>query len=301
MPNAIFPEWLNVNAGRAFPLAENASRLDTTGNIKLPDSLMVAAQISMTADYVVGTFYVSRIGGFPDRVVVVLSFLNELGMSREIASITVPLATHIVNTTYAFTGVDSDSILLGSLTLGDLSETMAQVPGLVDFEASSTPFEVSALFVSTPALKAFELYNGSTLVQSFSNILKLRAGENIRMTRIDDLTIRIDAISGENLTTPDQCGNAQPVPPCIRTINGVAPDDDGNFNLDGGECLDVNVQIGTITLTDLCAKSCCGCSELEDIVAGLKAVEAQIATFQVNSVETIRTQAQMITNLAAEA
>jgi hypothetical protein len=301
MPNGIFPEWLNINAGRAFPLAENASRLDSSGSVKLPDSLIVAAQISMTPDYAAGTFYVSRVGGFPDRVVVTISYLDADGISREIASVVALAVTHTTNTTYPFTGVNSDAVLLGSITLGDLSEAMQAVPGLTDFDATSTPFEVSALFVATPALKALEFYNGSTLIQSFTDIAVLRPGENIRLTRINDTTIRIDAIAGENLVSPAECENAEPVPPCIRTINGVAPDENGNFQLEGGSCLDINVQVGTITITDVCAKSCCGCDELEAIVQGLQAVEQQLITLRENSISTIQIQQTLITTLAAEA
>lgn len=301
MPSGLFPEWLNINSGRAFPLAENAARLDSTGSVKVPDSLIVAAQISMTPDYASGTFYVSKVGGFPDRVIVEVSFLDTSGVSRAITTIVATTATHTTNSTYTFTGVNSDAVLLGSLTLGDLNETMQSVPGLTDFDAANTPFEVSALFVATPALKALELYNGSSLVQSFTDLLKLRAGENIRLTRIDETTIRIDAIAGENLVTPAECENAEPTPACIRTINGVAPDENGNFNLEGGECLDINVQTGTITITDLCAKSCCGCEELESIVQGLQAVEQQLTTLRENAISTIQIQQAMITTLAAEA
>ena len=152
MPNGIFPEWLNANAGRAFPLSENASRLDVTGHVKLPDTLIVAAQISMVADYASGIFYVSKVGGFPDRVLLTVAFLDAAGASRDIATLTVFAAEHTANDTYAFTGAGSDSTLLGSLTIGDLSETQHTVAGLADFDAGSTPFEVSALFISTPEI-----------------------------------------------------------------------------------------------------------------------------------------------------
>lgn len=297
--NGVFPEWLNTNSGRAFPLSENALRTDITGSIKLPDSLIVAAQISMTPDYVGGTFYVSQVGGFHDRVTIEVSYMDQSAESRKIAVITALAATHSENQTYTFTGTGSDAVLLGSLTIGSLVKTVDTVPGLVLFEPSSTPFEVAALMVSTPALKSIDLYNGDVLVQSYTNLLKLRAGENIRLTRIDEVTIRIDAISGENLVQPDACANAVPKPPCIRTINGVPPDSNGNFNLDGGECLSVVVAAGSIELTDNCATSCCGCEELQTLVAGLTSMEAQIQSLRENAVETIHQQVTMIATLAA--
>lgn len=299
MPNGIFPEWLNINAGRAFPLAENSSRKDTTGSIQLPDSLIVAAQISMTPEYATGSFFVSRVGAFNDRVTITISFLSADTVTRTIAEVTAMVDSHTVNATYPFVGEGGDVAILGSLTLGDLAETINTIPAAIEFIPASTPFEVSALFVSTPAVKAIEIYNGTTLVQSYSDILKIRAGENILLTRIDENTIRIDAILNENFLAPESCENAIPKPPCIRTINGVGPDENGNFNLEGGECLSITAESGKIVLADLCATSCCGCNELESLVTGLNNVQAQLQSLREGAINSLNQNATMIATLVA--
>lgn len=301
MANGIFPEWLNVNAGRAFPLAENSRRTDLTGTVRLPDSLIVAAQINQTASYSAGTFFVSEVISTADVVTIVISFLELDGTTRTIATIGVVVAAHVENKSYAFVGEGPDSAILGSLTIGDLTETLRSVPGRITFAPSATPFEVSALFVSTPALEAIEIYNGPTLVARFNKILKLQAGENVRLSYVDDNpdVIRIDGISGLNLQTPADCEHAIPVPPCIRTINGVPADENGNFNLDGGTCLDVEATTGNIRLTDLCAQSCCGCAELETLLAGLKSVEQQLTQLRGQFTDTVSQQTAMLSNLAA--
>lgn len=300
--NGIFPEWLNANSGRAFPLAENSSRLDITGSVKLPDSLIVAAQINQTPRYATGTFYISELVASPDLVSITISFWTDSATAvRRIATIGVPVALHIEGKSYAFIGEGSDGSILGSLTIGSLIDTLRGVPGELSFEVGSTPFEVSALFISTPALEAIEVYNGTTLLGRFSTILKLRAGENIRLSYVDDDpdVIRIDAIDGLNLTNPGDCANAIAIPPCIRTINDIPPDDNGNFNLDGGQCINVDVEVGTISLVDLCSQSCCGCTELETLLTGLQGVEQQVTAFRTQMTDVVGQQTTMIANLAA--
>ena len=302
--NGIFPEWLNANSGRAFPLAENCSRTDLTGTVVLPDSLIVAAQICMLPDYAAGTFFVSSVVAAPDQVAVEVSFHDPSdSTSRVIATMAVPLEGFGGNQTFSFVGQGQDSSILGSLTLGTLQETIETIPGPVWFDYSSTPFEVSALFVSTPAVKSVDIYNGATLLASFGDVLMLRAGENIQLSRVDGApnTIRIDAVVGANMQEPSACnnGNSLPVPPPIRTINGLPGDAGGNFDLDGGTCIDIETSVGLIKLTDLCSQSCCGCVELEALMTGLAAVEQQIAVFQSQMANVVAQQTQMIANLAA--
>lgn len=298
--NAVFPEWLNANSGRAFPLSERGSRLDTTGSIKLPDSLIVAAQINMLPSYAGGTFYIKAVQVSISTILITVGYSTG-STQRDIATITIPVRGHVENSTFSFVGNGSDSSVLGSLTIGNLDAALNSIPGGSVFEPGSTMFEVSALFVSSPALEAIEVYSGTTLFKRFDNILKLRAGENIRISLVDDDpdVIRIDAISGENLTKPDDCENAIPIPPCIRTINNQPPDENGNFNIDGGRCISVETAPGVLTLKDLCSQSCCGCDELSELVSGLQSIEGQIAQLRSQIDSTVVQQSLMITNLVS--
>lgn len=293
------PEWLNQNSTRAYPLAENSSRIDLTGSVRIPDSLLVAAQINAGQEYAVGTFFISAILATPDVVTLKISYLGATGTSREISKVGVFVALHTDNTNYSFVGQGTDGSILGSLTIGNLFDTLNLLPGLVEFSADSTPFETNALFFSTPAFKELQLYNGNTFVESFNRILKLRQGSNIRLTYVGEDTIRIDAIAGENLVTPASCDNALPKPPCIRTINGIGPDVTGNFQIEGSTCIDVSPSGNGVIVTDLCSKSCCGCSELEVLVNSLQQLETQIESLrnQANSVN--EQQSTMIANLVA--
>lgn len=295
----IFPEFLNLNSGRAYPLAEDCSRLDSSGHTRLPDSLLVDGRISVVRDYLSGTFFISRVGAFPDSVVVVVSYLAETGTTREIATITVRTALHVPNSSYTFGGTDDDSSVLGMLTIGNLEETLRAVPGFIEFDPGATAFEPHVLFESLSALQSVQLYNGDQVAYTATKILKLRAGTNIRLTYVGDDTIRIDAILGQNFVAPSDCENAQPVPPCIRTINLQPPDDAGNFQIEGAECIDVEVTAGAISLIDRCAKSCCGCTELETLVTSLREVETQLETARSSSQTVINQLSRMLAELVS--
>lgn len=295
----IFPEWLNVNAGRAYPLAEDSSRQDISGSVKIPDSLIVDARISVVQDYLNGQFYIARAGGLPDSVVLVIAFLPADDDPRDIATITIKVSEHVTNTAYSFVGSGTDSSVLGMLVIGNLEEALRNIPGFVDFGPGDTPFEPHVLFVGQPALQSVQLFSGDSLTFTATKILKLRQGENVRLSYVGDDTIRIDAIMGENFTAPSDCANAQTLPPCIRTINGIGPDDVGNFNINGAECIDVDAEVGTISLLDRCAKSCCGCQELEALVSSLHDVESQLESARAGSQTVINQLSKMLADLVS--
>lgn len=170
---------------------------------------------------------------------------------------------------------------------------------MIGFNSSATPFEVSCLFVSSPALEAIQIYNGDDLLGSFNGILKLRAGENVRLSYVEDDpdVIRIDFVDGENVQKVDECENAIPIHPPIRTINGIGPDENGNFTIDGGKCISIDTVVGLLKLIDLCSSSCCGCSELEVLMSGIKQVEDAITQIRSQINTGVLSQNEMIIKL----
>ena len=299
MSSGFSPEWLNQNSTRAYPLAENSSRLDITGSIKIPDSLLVAAQINAASSYAAGVFYISQVAAFPDQVSITIGYLDPSGSQRNIAIITALISTFVDNTSFAFTGQGADASVIGSLTFGNLLATLTNIPGVVNFSPSATPFEVNALFISVPALQSVQLYNGNTLVETFSQILMLRAGSNIQLSYVGNNTIRIDAVSGANLTEPSTCANAIPIPPCIRTINGIPGDANNNFNIEGGTCITINTDNNGIDIIDNCSSSCCGCTELEVLMTSLNEVESQVQALVTQISTSSETLATMVANLVS--
>lgn len=297
--NFIFPEWLVSNSVRAFPLSESASRLDTRGVLNFPDSLLVAAAINSLPEYTSGTFFISRLLCFAEYVSLELSFAPATGAARLVARVRADTSTHVPNTSYAILGTGEDSSVSGSLTLGSLRQAQEEALGTFEFEAAATPFEVACLFVTVPALKFVQVYNGSELIGTFDSVLRLRSGRNVQLRYVDEDTIAIDAIEGLNLVTPDTCEQLVVQGPPIKTINGIAPDANGNFTLDGSECIDLIPQDSGLQIVDTCSKSCCGCTELEALVASEAALVAQIEVLRQQILAVQANQTAMLINLVS--
>lgn len=59
----------------------------------------------------------------------------------------------------------------------------------------------------------------------------------------------------------------------VRTINGMPPDENGNFEFIPGTCIEItlNDEENSVTISDICCTPCCGWPEL-------KVLQEQIAT-----------------------
>lgn len=269
----VFPEWLNANSVRAYPIMESASRVSLNGEITLPNSLIVDARINAPHGHATGTFFVSHVEILPDRVAIDISY-HDGTSATDVATITANVGEHSRNQAYPFAGVGTNHAVMGVVILGELEDAVSRVLGSFSFESSSTEFEIGTLNISQPMIEYVSLVERGLEIGRLGRVVKLRAGSNIRLTRLDAETIRIDGISGENL---DDCP-AEPEAPPVLTINGAPPDADGNVELVGSECIQISsAGLHTIQFRDLCSTSCCGCSELSSLISSLDSLQTQQA------------------------
>ncbi len=84
-----------------------------------------------------------------------------------------------------------------------------------------------------------------------------QAGENTEYRTLDDVLAALYKLLG--------------VP--ITSINGIGPDEDGNFNISGLDCTDVNGINNGITISNPCAKPCCTSDIPADIATALSSLE----------------------------
>lgn len=303
----IFPEWLNANALRSYPIRENASRTDTSGNFTIPNDLIVAAQINCPRSYADGTFYISRIVVGISFVSIYVSYQPASGDPVDISYVKAETDPFSRFSYYSFVGQGDLSNVMGYITIGEVEESVRQGIGEFLFSSTSTPLEVNTYFVSVPAMESVEILtsSGQTLHKA-TRILKLKAGENIRLT-YDTTgdpdpygTIRIDAINGENLVKPSECGNVAPLlPPCIRMINGVSPDATGHFWIDESECIEIqeNQVANSIKVIDKCSQSCCGCDQLQELTDALEGLKLQEETLRNLIISTQTQQSELLANI----
>jgi hypothetical protein len=301
----VFTEWLNANASRNYPIIENLSRKDVSGNFCIPNDLILAMQINFSREEVGGAFFVSQVGSFKDSCYVVVSYYNESGDVHEVAKIDIDYSSHSANKYYSFVGMGIMSHVVGYICIGDTGPLQREGVGKFDFHPDSTSIEPNCLFVSIPALKSVEIYSGNSLIHIANDVLRLKAGRNIKLSYVDgsdpnNKAIKIDAIAGFNLEEEEECDSSPfDGKRCIQTINGIGPDETGNFNVYGSECIDIRGEQNGISVHDLCSQSCCGCDELDNLVSALEQLKAQEESLKIiiNSVEA--QQAQLISRLTS--
>jgi hypothetical protein len=313
--NIVFPEWLNSNSVRNYPVAENCSRQNNTESFTIPNSFFVAAQINHSRQYLTGFFYISRLIVSVPFIKVFIGYKEGNLDPVEIGSFEIDNNNFSKFSYYSFVGVNEHSSIVGSFAMGDIQELIHEGLGEFQFEPSSTKLEVNCRFISVPSMQAIEIYNSDdTLIHKATDTLKIRAGENIRITyiptenqgtEIPDLygCIKIDAVLDENIISePDACESVKSFfQPCIKYINGVPPDSDGKFWMEESECIGIDEYPGnnSIRITDLCSESCCGCVDLSFLTEGLEQLKQQEERLRELVLTTQGTQSELLANLIA--
>lgn len=313
----IFPEWLNSNSVRNYPIAENCNRLDKTGSYTIPNDLIVAAQVNHSRIYSNGVFFISDLFVSVPVLKISVSYQPEDLNESPIYISTVEIDNNNFSkfSYHSFVGQGQHSSILGSIAVGDISETIHRGLGEFSFDSKSTKLEINCRFVSIPSLQYIDIYDSNdVLIHRATDVLKLKAGQNIRIT-YDPLVnletgdtdqygcIKIDAVIDENIIPePEGCETGKSFySPCIKTINGVRPDANGHFWIEESECIGIDEykENNSIKINDLCSESCCGCVDLEFLTAGLEQLKQQEERLRELVLTTQGTQSELLANLIA--
>jgi hypothetical protein len=288
-------QWLNHNSQRSYPITERASKVDTTGTIRIPDSFIVALYFPVNAGLSVQTdqFFISTLLISPTGYTIGISYHdNDSGNDILVASANISIAGHAVNNTYALGGINDFADSIGHVVIGKLDEIEALPPGLYSFDIAGGELETDAIRPMIRGVSAIRVINGQDISPSLYGDIELVAGTN---TRIDFVLnpatgnprIIFNALSGLNLNAECDCA-VNNTGACIRCINGVCSSD-GNFNISGNECITIGTATNGIKLEDVCAVPCCGCPELD-------ALKTQIDRFS----DGVTTLQNFVTRLSSE-
>lgn len=266
-------EWLNANSQRAYPLTEAATKLDTTGSFKIPDDLILALYFPVHAGVAVEPekFYVKNVTVFATGVNVTIGY-DDGSEFPTVASAAVPLAGHTEYRSYALPGAGEFDDSVGKVVFGQPSAIKGLPPGSYDFAPAAGRLDVDCIRPVIRGVTSVVLVNNGERSEKLTGVIELNAGSNIRLSVAAAgavNTVRIDAIKGEGLTRDCVCDDATDGP-CIKTINGIPPDDNGNFIIQGDDCLIPQGITNGVKLVDQCSKPCCGCQELEAVTRDLE-------------------------------
>lgn len=275
-------QFLNHNANRAYPLYEGASRLDTSGSFKIPDSLILALYIPVHAglDVEPDRFFLRTLTVFAVGLNVTIGYDDGTADPPAVATAVVPFSAHREYQSYALPGAGDFDDTLGKIVVGDTSDLSTLPPGQYQFTPAAGRLDTDCVRPVLRGVSSVVLVNGQERSARLTGDLELTAGTNVRLTLVTvggRQQIRFDAVEGEGLNNPCVCEGDATAPP-IRTINGIPPTPAGDFTLLGNECLSVTGIDNGLKLADECSDPCCGCAELEAVTRDMERFGEAAAT-----------------------
>jgi len=268
-------EWLNHNAQREYPLTDDATARDNTDSFQIPSDFLVELDLPIHAamDMEPAKFFIRQLGAFPTGFSIIVSYDGNDGFI-DVATALIPRVGHTRNKTYALGGVEPFDDTVGKVVIGRLSSIDEQPPGVWEFSPATGALEPDVIRPIIRGVQSLIVVNGSQRSSRLQGDIELVPGTNIQITPVivegQDPQIIISAISGEGTIEDCVCEGDEADQPCIKTINGVRPTPDGKFALVGDDCLQLEVTVNGLKITDTCCAPCCGCEELERITSDLE-------------------------------
>jgi hypothetical protein len=278
-------EFLNHNSQRSYPLAADATKTDTTGSFVIPDDFLVGLDlpISPAMDMSTGTFFIRQIGLYASGVQLIMSCDSGVGIV-DVASTLIPSYQFTRNKVFTLGGIDPFDDVTGKVVVSRLDTIQLQPTGLFNFNLADTRIEPQCIRPMIRGISSIRVASSNGILgDRLYGDIELVAGRNIQLTTINTLLetkVVISAISGEGTISDCTCTGEASNAPCIKTINGIAPAPDGNFNLVGDDCLTFSSVANGLQLTDSCCAPCCGCPELEAITQNLELFNSQRISLQ---------------------
>lgn len=275
-------EWLNHNSQRAYPLAADTTRKDSTGAFKLPDNFIVGLSLPVHWGLSVDAakFFVRKVIAYSTGFTVTIGYAADAG-DIDVATTVFAKSTHTLNKTYSLTGLGDFVDSRGLITIGALDQIEKQPSGAFTFEYADSKLEVDVVKPHIRGVMSIQTQNGTELSREITSKIRLVAGSNVRLTVVEEVgedpKIVIDAIDGEGLT--DSCVCTDTSTP-IKTINGIPPDANGDFQFLGNDCLEITEGDHSLEFKDTCSQPCCGCKELEVITQALEAFGEKATTIE---------------------
>lgn len=262
-------DFLNLNSLRNYPIREGLSRTSADGGLTIPNDFIVELQLAATYDPS-RRFYISKLSNFDSEIIVQIS-----DYSGVVAGVfVINTATHTEYKEYFLAPTELYVGATGIMTVFSLQSIQETFTGNFTFSAEATEFEART---SIPALKGinrliFKTAAGKTF--AVTGDVEILARTNVRFSQ-EPITgmIVVDAAEGIGLNA--DCGNLYP---CIKTINGIRPDNVGNFTLDFSDCASLStIPANTgLLLEDVCCKPCQGCGDIAVLTDRLSSLESQL-------------------------
>jgi hypothetical protein len=188
------------------------------------------------------------------------------------------------NKVFVLGGIDPYDDIVGKVVVGRVDTIQLQPSGLFTFDIAGSRIEPQAIRPMIRSITSMRVSSASgNLSERMYGDIELVAGSNIQLSTVQTETetkIVISALQGEGTIQTCVCEGAAAEIPCVKTINGIKPQTDGNFNFVGDDCLTFTGITNGLRLDDSCCQPCCGCIELEAITRDLERFSAQRSSLE---------------------
>lgn len=280
-------DWLNHNAQRRYPLADDAAGRDQTGAFRLPDTFLVELDMPIHSGMNVGPagFFVSSVSAFAGGYGLTVGYQPaDDSPAVTVATALIPRQGFSRNAVFVLGGVGDFSDTVGKVVVGRLDDIDAQPPGYWQFDFAATRLDPDAVRPIIRGVSSVVCVNGDQRSVPLYGVVELQAGTNMRLDVVlqdgQDPVVVFNAISGEG--TVDTCvcegDSAQTAP--VTQLNGVSPTPAGDFTITGSDCIQVLPISNGLKIVDVCAQPCCGCAELEKVTRDLVRLGEQAAAVE---------------------
>jgi hypothetical protein len=280
-------EWLNHNANRRYPLADDADGRDATSTFQLPTDFLVELDLPIHAGLNVNParFFVRSLSLYAGGYGLVVAYQPETGEPVNVATANIPKPGFTRNSTFTIGGINDFADTVGKLVVGQLTEIDKQPPGYWEFSLESARLDPDAVRPMIRGVSSLRVVNGEQRSPRLYGDIELVAGTNMRIDTIVEVgknpIIRLNAISGEGTVQDCDCAGETTPPAPIVSINGVRAGNDGNITIVGNDCLQIETTETGLRFKDVCSQPCCGCAELERITSDLQRFAEQATSVDV--------------------
>mgnify|MGYP003122054125 CR=1 FL=1 len=312
MSNIVGLGWLNTNATRNYPISQEAN-LKPLGDAgwELPDDLILDMRLSVPYAPTVKpfNFYLKAVSAYAHGIVLEIGYYNQAAAPSERATVAISEAivaqTHSNPTTYELRGVPNSrnydfSNVTGVVTIGNLDDVIASPPGRIEYD---TDAHIESTVVSMNTAGVSSIRAGKTLAtaeEPLTGHVVFRPRTNFGIVAEADInTFVFSALNGTGLRSDCTCEGEIELGPCVRSINQVSPDSQGNIDLVEGTCISIQTEndVAAIKISETCSEPCCGCdqlniitADLRDLQQGFERLDSYITSLG-GAVETIRSSA----------
>lgn len=265
------PNWFDLNADRAFPFLDGASRESVGGGFVIPDDLIVDLKLSAPPSLDPTRFYLSRLKSVGNGLALTFA-VDGTGDVAEAAVSSTP-GEEFQTVRVVATGPQG---VTGTVVLGGRAAILAAGAVEHDFAPAATPIVPTLILPSQGGVTSITIRDAVGAEYRLVGDVVLVEGSNAELS-VSGQEITVGMQSGvviDPCPCPDPTGANRPA---VRSIMGVTPDENGNIDLEVEGCPELSSTTNGLRLVDRCAQPCCGDAEIEALVNSIQDIDRFLA------------------------